>query len=615
MKRHWICEKITFGALLSVAAGSVHGELLVYEPFDYLPDEILTGQGGALGTVGLWNTFDTITGDGKTQDWFVHAEGMTSGVGLSSANPSAEPSGMHRWDGTVANLPTSGGYAGLWGADDWNDPDGPNTGEPGRNMSGDVGLDPGVTATFQSGTTTWISYVSVRGWDRNEEHPNLVLASDPAPDGSRGDNFGGIGAGGSGFGTGGGPTRNNRTTIYPMFYDAGQYQNVNGAIPGNAYSQGAFEVAAGDRFDWLELDEEGYFGAVNIVIVKLEWDVEAGGEDVISVVRFLETDVLSEAAFEARIAEQPSLSSANWDAANKPDLDQSQFDTLTFMGLKFFVDEIRLGTTFDDVVKGGVSPEIQPQLYITSNGPDLKIQWESHAGMFYVLRSSADLAADLSTWDSVDVPGSVENDGVFEIAGTVPLNTHTILRPGDSTRFFRMEEFPLPPPPPLFEEDFESGAGDWVAVVNDASSNTLWQLGTPSGSTGPITGVDGSANAWSTNLGDYGTNSDISLFSPPLDFSGLPGAELTFKVYRDADGFGDTAFVRFRRVADDVQLGPGHDLDMAVFDTDYTSISIPVPVETIGETVRIEFNFVSDGSPDAFSGLSIDNVVVTTPVP
>jgi len=390
---------------------------------------------------------------------------------------------------------------------------------------------------------------------------------------------------------------------------------VNGAIPGNAYSQGAFEVAAGDRFDWLELDEEGYFGAVNIVIVKLEWDVEAGGEDVISVVRFLETDVLSEAAFEARIAEQPSLSSANWDAANKPDLDQSQFDTLTFMGLKFFVDEIRLGTTFDDVVKGGVSPEIQPQLYITSNGPDLKIQWESHAGMFYVLRSSADLAADLSTWDSVDVPGSVENDGVFEIAGTVPLNTHTILRPGDSTRFFRMEEFPLPPPPPLFEEDFESGAGDWVAVVNDASSNTLWQLGTPSGSTGPITGADGSANAWSTNLGDYGTNSDISLFSPPLDFSGLPGAELTFKVYRDADGFGDTAFVRFRRVADDVQLGPGHDLDMAVFDTDYTSISIPVPVETIGETVRIEFNFVSDGSPDAFSGLSIDNVVVTTPVP
>ncbi len=612
MKRHWICEKIAVGTLLSVAVGPVHGKLLVYEPFDYLPEEILTGQGGALGTVGLWNTFDTIAGDGKTQDWFVHAEGTTSGVGLSSANPSAEPSGMHRWDGTVANLPTSGGYAGLWGADDWNDPDGPNTGEPGRNMSGDVGLDPSVTATFQGGTTTWISYVSVRGWDRNEEHPNLVLASDPAPDGSRGDNFGGIGAGGSGFGTGGGPTRNNRTTIYPMFYDAGQYQNVNGAIPGNAYNQGAFEVAAGDRFDWRELDEEGYFGAVNIVIVKLEWDAEAGGEDVISVVRFLETDVLSEAAFEARLAEQPSLTSTNWDAANKPDLDQSQFDTLTFMGLKFFVDEIRLGTTFDDVIKGGVSPEIQPQLHITSNGSDLKIQWESHPGMFYVLRSSTDLAAELPAWHSVNVAGSVDNNGVFEIAETAPLNMETIPFPGDDKRFYVFEEKPVPP---FFSDDFESGAGDWVAVVNDASNNTLWELGTPSGSTGPITGADESANAWSTNLGDYGTDSDISLFSPPLDFSGLPGAELTFEAFRDADGFGDTAIVRFYRVADDVQLGPDHDLDLTVFDTDYTSISVPVPVEALGENVRIEFNFVSDGTADAFSGLSIDNVNVEVAAP
>jgi len=82
--------------------------LLVYEPFDY-PEGILTGQGGALGTTGTWNTYDTVTGDGKTQDWYVHPEGTTSGVGLSGANPSVEPLGMHRFDGTVDNLPTSGG--------------------------------------------------------------------------------------------------------------------------------------------------------------------------------------------------------------------------------------------------------------------------------------------------------------------------------------------------------------------------------------------------------------------------------------------------------------------------------------------------------------------------
>ncbi|MFP6884973.1 MAG: hypothetical protein VCA40_11100, partial [Roseibacillus sp.] len=169
--------------------------------------------------------------------------------------------------------------------------------------------------------------------------------------------------------------------------------------------------------------------------------------------------------------------------------------------------------------------------------------------------------------------------------------------------------------PAFFSDDFESGAGDWVAVVNDASNNTLWELGTPSGSTGPLTGVDDSTNAWSTNLGDYGPDSDISLFSPPLDFSGLPGAELTFEAFRDADGFGDTATVRFRRVGDDVQLGPDHDLDMTAFDTAYTGISVPVPVEAISENVRIEFNFVSDGSADAFSGLSIDNVNVEIAAP
>ncbi len=283
-----------------------------------------------------------------------------------------------------------------------------------------------------------------------------------------------------------------------------------------------------------------------------------------------------------------------------------RYETITYNYTNTDADGSR--ARFMGVILEGVGAPAMPFRFdITNNGANLDLEWESRPGMFYVLRSSTDLAADLSTWDPVNVPGSVENNGVFEIAGTAPLNTHTILRPGDSTRFYRVEEFP---PPPLLEEDFESGVGDWVAVVNDANGNTLWQLGTPSGSTGPITGVDGSANAWSTNLGDYGTNSDISLFSPSLDFSGLSGAELTFKAYRDADGFGDTAIVRFRRVADDVQLGPDHDLDMTVFDTDYTSIRVPVPVEAIGETVRIEFNFVSDSSPDAFSGLSIDNVVV-----
>ena len=123
-------------------------------------------------------------------------------------------------------------------------------------------------------------------------------------------------------------------------------------------------------------------------------------------------------------------------------------------------------------------------------------------------------------------------------------------------------------------------------------------------------GADGSANAWSTNLGDYGADSDISLFSPPIDFSGLQAAELTFDAYRDADGFGDSAAVVFRRVGDDLQLGPSISLDMSLFDTDYVSLSFSVPDLVIGETARVEFNFISDSTPDAFSGLTIDNVLI-----
>jgi len=146
--------------------------------------------------------------------------------------------------------------------------------------------------------------------------------------------------------------------------------------------------------------------------------------------------------------------------------------------------------------------------------------------------------------------------------------------------------------------------------VNDAIGSTRWELGSPSGSTGPLSGADDSATAWSTNLGDYGPNSDISLRSPAFDLSGVASAELTFKAFRDADGFGDSAVVRFLRAADFVQLGGETALDMTIFDVDYTNLEVPVPAEALGENVIIEWNFVSDGSADNFSGLSIDDIEV-----
>ena len=345
------------GCIIAVGAmaGRASAEVLVYEPFAYA-DGILTGQSGALGTTGSWASHEFVH-----TDWRVHQQGDTSDVGLSGSNSANDPLGFNAFDGTVANLATSGGYVGLWGAEDWGDPD-PHSGEPGRHMDAHIGLDPSVTATFQSGTTTWFSFVSVRGWDRNEESPQFMIGTDFTPNNAREERLETT-DGGNAIGGGGAMPRANYGDVLPSYYSGGVPHTTPGGYLGGVLgghdgvqvqrgstgtSDGALETGV-QTMVWVDNDADGEFGAPNIVVGKIQWDADTNGEDIISVVRFLETDTLDEAAFDALIAAQPPLSSANW-ASNKPDLDQSEFDTLNFSGTKFFVDEIRLGTTFADIV-------------------------------------------------------------------------------------------------------------------------------------------------------------------------------------------------------------------------------------------------------------------------
>ena len=377
MKRYQAVWSAMFLAVCSVMIGSrakpAVAELLVYEPFAY-PEGNLNGQGGALGTVGSWTSFDYLQDSWPIpQDgWRVHKEGEISGVGLSGQNPANDPFGFSSFDGTVANLATSGGYVGLPGPDDVGDDD-PHSGEPGRWMDASVALDPSVTATFQPGTTTWFSFVSARGWDRNEEGPQFMISTDPSPDSARGLS---LLNSGDGIGGGGGPTRANFHDVFPAYFldginhhtpggyqdgVLGEHDGVQDEIAPNADSNGALEDGV-QTMIWEELDPDGEFGPPNIVVGKIQWDADAAGEDIISVVRFLEEDTLSEAAFDALIDDQPALSSATWES-NKPDLDQSRFDTLNFSGTKYFLDEIRIGTTFADV-----APSLGPGLPGDYNG-------------------------------------------------------------------------------------------------------------------------------------------------------------------------------------------------------------------------------------------------------
>lgn len=584
--------------------------LLVYEPFDYTPDEILTGKGSALGTIGTWNSHDTITGAGKTQDWFVHAEGTTSGVGLSDANPSMEPSGMHRWDGTVANLPTSGGYAGLWGADDWTDPDGPHSGEPGRNLDANIELDPSVTATFQSGTTTWFSYVAVRGWDRNEEAPNLILGSEPTPNESRA--FTLIDSG-NGIGTGGGPPRDVRTFFYPMHYRDGKAHTIYGAVSGDNDPD---RIPPTDgRVAWQELNDDSYFGAVNIVVGKIQWDADTAGEDIISVARFLETDTLDEAAFDAQIAASPNLSSANWaDAANKPNPDQSTFDILSISGLKFFVDEVRIGTTFEDIISGGVVPPPLFQLTVTPDDTDLDFEWPSKNDKFYNLYSSTNLTLPLANW-------TLEQGN---IAATPATNMKTIPKPGVTT-FYYLEEFV---PLPLLDVDFEDGNDGFA--VKSGGTGSLWTRGAPDsegigGAVGTGAGDPPSAGCWGTNLGAYadGTGNpgfyditpvptDTCLRSPVIDLTSAPAAKLTFWQALDIDG-GDKAQINVIDATTDAIIAS--DIFPITDSDDFNALWEEIgPIDLpVGQSIRIEWRL--QGYTEGYLGWYIDNVNVTLATP
>jgi hypothetical protein len=355
-------------ATLAFIAVSAHGVLLVYEPFDY-PDAPLNGQGGALGTTNTWSSFDT----GEPQGWWVHPEGEITGQGDDRGPVGA----LNLFDGTVANLATSGGFAGPAGPTNQSTVGTWGTRDPTGSLDANIDLASDVTATFQPNSVTWFSYVGAHADNRNQGSPTFMIGTDPTVNASRGLTMQNAG---NGIGAVGGPPRYNLYDVYPHYFSGGlHHQTPGGYLAGvlgrhngivTVFSSNATDdgvLGANDVMGWAVRDADGFMGVPNIVVGRIEWDADTGGYDIITVVSFQETDVIDEAAFDALVVAKPALSSKNWPAAanpadplnpsNKPDLDQSQFDTLNISSLKFYVDEIRIGTTFYDVIPGAVPPK------------------------------------------------------------------------------------------------------------------------------------------------------------------------------------------------------------------------------------------------------------------
>ncbi len=160
------------------------------------------------------------------------------------------------------------------------------------------------------------------------------------------------------------------------------------------------------------------------------------------------------------------------------------------------------------------------------------------------------------------------------------------------------------PPPPVFAEDFESGAQGWTHGGNQDE----WELGTPT--SGPGSARSGS-HAYATDLdGNFEPNTDAWLQSPVIDLTDVAIANLTFYEFHQVD-----TEIDFHNVSVSILDGNSGDLISEVFiqagsTQGWTARSIRLAGANAGRPIRIEFRLITDGV-GAGAGFYIDDVVVS----
>ena len=266
----------------------------------------------------------------------------------------------------------------------------------------------------------------------------------------------------------------------------------------------------------------------------------------------------------------------------------------------------------DDVSLKIEAPPAPPRVVITDisqDGENITISWESETGMSYRIRSELDLAAsEPSTWLTF---GALE-----DIAATPPVNTATFPLPPEGERYFVVEQY-LPPPVRLYFDDFETGAGDWVADNTNPGREpaTLWEIGSPDPSVpgGPAASFSGS-NCFGTNLAALtGLEVLVSLTSPVIDLTGQTAATLNFAQFRDIEPGFD--FGRIRILDADNGDALIENLEEVIDDrSDWETYSKDLPPSALGKNIKFQFYYETDDFVGVlFPGWYIDDFEVTVP--
>ena len=284
-----------------------------------------------------------------------------------------------------------------------------------------------------------------------------------------------------------------------------------------------------------------------------------------------------------------NLSTVPWDAP--PVLTIIQHGGWSGGNIQLYMDNIR-------IIDTGFVPSLIELTSPSLGGTSFSFSWVSSPGKLYQVHRS----------NAVNGPF----DSIAEVTADGDLTTFADPAPVANNAFYQVANVP---PAPIFEEDFETGAAGWT-TQDLGESGTLWELGKPTNGPGE---AHSPTHAYGTGLvKDYGDYTDVYLVSPVIDLTGLDNARLEFWSYRDCEPMLEGEFMDWCQIMildedgeylvdDPIWLRGGEA-------TQWRLGKGKIPAEALGQKIRLEFNFSSDGGQDngPQAGWFIDDVSITT---
>jgi len=273
------------------------------------------------------------------------------------------------------------------------------------------------------------------------------------------------------------------------------------------------------------------------------------------------------------------------------------FDDL-YISIGKHLDTVPVASAF----AGAAVPEIVlHSSRVSGGGAGFSFDWSSTAGNIYQVQRQATLNAPWQTIaDAYPDGGATGDNASYTDTG---LGASAIYRVAQLAK------------PPLFFDDFESGAKGWEAS-DLGESGTLWELGKPTNGPGE---AHSPVNVYGTDLAkDYADYTDVYLVSPVIDLTGKDNARLEFWSYRDCEPPLDGELMDWCQIIILDEEG-----DWLVDDPiwirggeakQWRLEKAKIPAEALGQKIRLEFNFSTDGGQDngPQAGWFIDDVAITT---